>query len=82
NQKYAYGFEHAVDLWYGDKMIDFVKVAEGYGARGERITKPEEIMPALKRAVASGVPYVIDVIVERTTDCSMGPDLDKIREFA
>ncbi len=81
NQKYAYGFEHAVDLWYGDRMIDFVKVAEGYGARGERVTRPDDIRPALERAVGSGAPYVVDVIVERATDCAMGPDIDKIREF-
>ena len=81
NQKYAYGFEYAVDLWYADKMVDFVKVAEGYGAKGERVTRPEEIRPALMRAITSDVPYVIDVIVERMTDCSMGPNIDAIREF-
>ncbi|NPV52453.1 MAG: biosynthetic-type acetolactate synthase large subunit [Firmicutes bacterium] len=81
NQKYAYDFEYGVDLWYKEKMIDFVKIAEGYGAKAERVEDPAEISRALRRAVDSGKPYVIDVIVERQTDCSMGVDIDKVREF-
>jgi tartronate-semialdehyde synthase len=61
--------------------FDFVKFAEACGAMGERVTDPREIRGALKRAVDSGMPYVVDVIMERETDCSMGASIDAIREF-
>ena len=44
---------------------DFAKMAESYGAKGECVTKPEEIRPALERALDSESPYVLDVITER-----------------
>jgi tartronate-semialdehyde synthase len=61
--------------------FDFVKFAEACGAMGERVTDPKEIKPALRRAVESGMPYVVDIIMERETDCSMGVSIDAIREF-
>ena len=39
------------------------KLAQGLGAKGELVTKPAEIQPALKRATESGEPYVLDVRV-------------------
>ncbi len=61
--------------------FDFVKFAEACGAIGERVTDPKEIKAAFKRGVEAGVPYVIDIITERTTDCSMGAAIDAINEF-
>lgn len=61
--------------------FDFVKFAEASGAMGERVFDPSEIKAAFKRGVESGVPYVIDIILERDTDCSMGAAIDSIREF-
>jgi tartronate-semialdehyde synthase len=61
--------------------FDFVKFAQACGAMGERVTDPNEIKAALKRGVESGVPYVVDIIMERDTDCSMGVAIDSIREF-
>ncbi len=61
--------------------FDFVKFAEACGAIGERVTDPKEINAAFKRGVEAGVPYVIDIITERTTDCSMGAAIDAINEF-
>ncbi len=61
--------------------FDFVKFAEACGAAGERVTDPNEIKAAFKRGVESGVPYIIDIINERTTDCSMGVSIDAIKEF-
>ena len=81
NQKYGYGYEYGVDLWYDGHMVDFVKYAEAFGAYAERVEKPEDIRPAFERAVNAGRPSLIDIIVERHTDCSMGPALDKIKEF-
>jgi len=61
--------------------FDFVKFAEACGAPGERVADPDEIKAAFRRGVASGVPYVIDIITERKTDCSMGAAIDAVREF-
>lgn len=61
--------------------FDFVKFAEACGAAGERVFDPKEIRGAFQRAVQSGRPYVIDIIMERETDCSMGVSLDAVREF-
>jgi tartronate-semialdehyde synthase len=61
--------------------FDFVKFADACGAMGERVTDPKEIRAALKRAVDSGVPYVIDIITEKETDCSMGASIDAVKEF-
>ena len=61
--------------------FDFIKFAEACGAAGERVTEPKEIKAALKRAVESGLPYVVDIVMEQDTDCSMGVSIDAIREF-
>lgn len=81
NQWYAYEFEYAVDLTYGGVGVDFVRLAESFGAYGERVTRPEDIRTAFDRAVRSGKPAVVDVVVERETDGAMGASLDAIREF-
>lgn len=44
---------------------DFVKLAEAYGAVGMRVTKPEEIRPAVEEAMAVAKPVLIDFVVER-----------------
>ena len=61
--------------------FDFVKFAEACGAAGERVTDPKAIKAALKRGVEAGLPYVVDIVMERETDCSMGASIDAIREF-
>jgi tartronate-semialdehyde synthase len=81
NQRYAYEYEYGVDLTYDGLGVDFVKLAEAFGAYGVRVTEPDEIAWAFEQAVSSGKPAVIDVIVERETDAAMGAALDAIREF-
>jgi len=81
NQRYAYEYEYGVDLTYNGRGIDFVRLAEAFGAYGERVERPEELRPAFERAVACGRPAVIDVIVERNTDAAMGGALDAVREY-
>jgi tartronate-semialdehyde synthase len=61
--------------------FNFVKFAEACGAAGERVEDPSEIKAALKRGVDAGIPYVVDIILEKDTDCSMGVSIDAIREF-
>ena len=43
---------------------DFVKLAEAYGAKGIRVTKEDEIEPALKKAIETEGPVFIDFVVE------------------
>ncbi|HTZ06436.1 MAG TPA: thiamine pyrophosphate-binding protein [Gaiellaceae bacterium] len=53
------GFELGTDL----EGTDYGAVARGFGCHGERIERPEEVAPALERALASGLPSVIDAVV-------------------
>ena len=49
----------------GFKTVDFVKVAEGLGAKGIRITKPGEInKEMMDEIIAAGVPTLLDVIID------------------
>ena len=81
NQKYAYGFEYGVSLKENHTMMDYVKVAEGFGCLGERVFDPEEISFAIERAKAAKRPYIIDIICEEQTDCAMGGNIGAVREF-
>lgn len=81
NQKYAYGYEYAVEMKENHTVVDYVKVAEGLGCAGERVFRPEEILPAFKRAQESEVPYIVDVVVQEQADCSMGNSIDTVKEF-
>ncbi len=44
--------------------VDFVKVAEGLGCEAIRVTKKEEVAPALEKAISLGRPVVLDCIIE------------------
>jgi acetolactate synthase I/II/III large subunit len=52
-----------------ERGIDFVKTAEGMGVCGELVTHYNQIKPALERAVASGKPYLIEVVVDPSAVC-------------
>lgn len=50
----------------GERIPDFVKLAEAYGALGLRVEKPEDVAPAIEQALATNDrPVVIDFVVER-----------------
>lgn len=59
-------------LYYGqrysatvlDDQLDFVKLAEAMGAVGMRVTKKEEVAPALKKAIALGRPVVLECVID------------------
>jgi acetolactate synthase I/II/III large subunit len=51
---------------------DFVKLAEAYDCYGERIMKPEDVRPVLKRAFESGRPAIIEAQVARDHAISSG----------
>jgi thiamine pyrophosphate-dependent acetolactate synthase large subunit-like protein len=63
----AFGIIRAMQQAAGYEMggrlegTDYVAIARGFGCHAERVTRPEEIKPALDRAAASGLPAVVDV---------------------
>ncbi|MDP3891309.1 glyoxylate carboligase [Nocardioides sp.] len=65
--------------------VDHVKVAEGLGCKALRVFEPDEILPALEQAkklmVEFEVPVVVEVILERITNVSMGVEIDSVVEF-
>ena len=60
NELYG-GRTFAVD--YGD--VDFAALARVLGAYGERVDQPGGLLPALQRALASGKPAVVDVVIDQ-----------------
>ncbi|MBN1696249.1 MAG: biosynthetic-type acetolactate synthase large subunit [Spirochaetales bacterium] len=55
--------------WCHLYTVDFVKLADAYGAVGMRVTKPEEIKPALEEAGKSkDKPVFIDFIIARESN--------------
>jgi thiamine pyrophosphate-dependent acetolactate synthase large subunit-like protein len=50
---------------YGD--VDFAALAKVFGAYGERVEEPSGVLPAIKRALDSGLPAVVDVVIDQNT---------------
>lgn len=48
-----------------DRQTDFVKLAEAFGANGYRATNVQEFDKAMKDALASGRPCVIDAVIDK-----------------
>ena len=48
----------------GIRAPDFAKVAEGFGAKGATITKPEEVKPTLERILSDKECWVVDCICD------------------
>ena len=65
--------------------VDHVQMAEGLGCKALRVTEPALIGEALTRArtLASEhkVPVVVEIVLERVTNISMGTEIDNITEF-
>jgi pyruvate dehydrogenase (quinone) len=54
---------------------DFAKIAEAAGALGLRVDSPEQVRPALERALAHDGPALVEVAVNRQ-ELSMPPTID------
>jgi pyruvate dehydrogenase (quinone) len=54
---------------------DFAKIAEASGALGLRVETPEQVGPALEKALAHEGPALVDVVVNRQ-ELSMPPTID------
>lgn len=59
-------------LFYGQRysnttlndQVDFVKLAEAMGAKGIRVTKKEDVAPAIREAISLKAPVVIDCQID------------------
>ena len=53
-------------LLYSDftTPFDWVSISSGFGVPAERITDPSQIKPAVDRAVASGKPALLDIVID------------------
>jgi tartronate-semialdehyde synthase len=78
-------FENINSPELGNYGVDHVKVAEGLGCKAIRVERPEDLSSAFDRArkmmAEFRVPVVVEVILERVTNISMGTELDNVVEF-
>ena len=79
-------FENINSPETGGYGVDHVKVAEGLGCKALRVNDPEELSSTFAKAQAMAeeyrVPVVVEVILERVTNISMGAaKLDGVNEF-
>jgi tartronate-semialdehyde synthase len=78
-------FENVNAPELGGYGVDHVKVAEGLGCKALRVFEPDDILPALQQAKELmeefRVPVVVEAILERVTNVSMGTELDNVTEF-
>jgi tartronate-semialdehyde synthase len=69
----------------GNYGVDHVQVAEGLGCKAIRVRTPSEFKGAFAEArrlmAEHQVPVVIEFILERVTNVSMGVEIDAITEF-
>jgi tartronate-semialdehyde synthase len=69
----------------GNTGVDHVQVAEGLGCKAIRVRTPDEFKGAFAEArrlmAEHQVPVVIEFILERVTNVSMGLEIDAITEF-
>jgi len=47
-----------------EPALDFIEIARGMGMAGKRVSQPDEIESAVQEALASGAPYLLEVMTE------------------
>ena len=61
----AYGGQQrgrATEMWHFSRQVSFARVAEAMGCVGIRVERPDDIRPALDKALAADSPAVVEVI--------------------
>jgi tartronate-semialdehyde synthase len=78
-------FENVNTPELGAYGVDHVKVAEGLGCKAIRVERPDDLQPAFEQArklmAEFRVPVLVEVLLERITNISMGTELDNVVEF-
>jgi len=76
-QAAVYGEERAVGAEFlkGAEPIspDLAALARAFGCYAEQVSTPDEVRPALERALAADVPAVVEILVERNYPQSGSP---------
>lgn len=70
-EEIKYGHSAGVDFG----PVDFVKLAEGYGAKGLRVEKPEDLGKILDEAFQTEGPVVVDIPVDYSDNVKLGQSL-------
>jgi acetolactate synthase-1/2/3 large subunit len=78
---------------YMDSLPDFVKLAESFGAKGVRATKPDQVEAAIKTMIETPGPVLADIMVDQTEnvypmipggaahyEMKLGPDHGELKE--
>ncbi|HET7826848.1 MAG TPA: thiamine pyrophosphate-binding protein [Anaeromyxobacter sp.] len=69
-QRAMHGEDHAVATRLAPTRYD--RVVEALGGKGEHVEHPEELVPALERAFASGTVYCVDVKIDPEAAAASG----------
>ena len=77
------------------QIPDWVRLAEAYGCVGLRVTKPNELVPAIEKMIATPAPVILDVCVDKdecvfpmvpaggaNTDMILAPPTREVRDRA
>jgi len=57
------GTDQFVAMDMTDPAVDFVSVAQGFGLTATRVEEPSEIHSMVKKAIASGQPQLVEVVI-------------------
>jgi len=79
--KTVFGNDSAETEAHWGKQVRFDKIAEGFGAHGEYVTRTEDIGPAVERAFASGKPAVVQVPVDATISALDMPGFEELSSW-
>jgi acetolactate synthase-1/2/3 large subunit len=76
--KNSFGLDSAETEAHWGKDVRLDKIAEGFGAHGEFVERPEDIAAALQRAFDSGKPAVVQVPINGFANAT---EIANIEEF-
>ena len=57
------GTDQFVAMDMTDPAVDFVSIAQGFGLTASRVEKPNEIQATVTKAIASGKPSLVEVVI-------------------
>ncbi|AHH97836.1 glyoxylate carboligase [Kutzneria albida] len=81
----GYGMNCEVDIHYDEHGTDNVRIMQAYGCSGRRVVEPGEIAGALEwargQARRTSRPVLVEVMIDRAANASMGSALDSVVEF-
>jgi tartronate-semialdehyde synthase len=81
----GYEMNYQVDIHYDQRGTDNVRIMEAYGCTGTRVVDPAGIASSIewarKEAERTSRPVLVEIMIERTANASMGTSLANVVEF-